>query len=86
MPIYEIRCPECGFQGEVLVPTAASLLACPSCACAGPEKLISATSSLSGASRSPVPGPRDHGCCGSTPVDAGCAGPGSCCGKSAPGG
>jgi hypothetical protein len=28
-----------------------------------------------------LPGPTDHGCCGSRPGHAGCAGPGSCCGK-----
>ncbi|MEJ5357341.1 MAG: zinc ribbon domain-containing protein [Desulfobacterales bacterium] len=81
MPIYEIRCPQCGFQGELLVPTTASPLQCPSCGGGSPEKQIALTSSLSGANRRAVPGPRDHGCCGARPADAGCAGPGSCCGR-----
>lgn len=80
MPIFEVRCRHCGYQGEVLVLSAEAPVACPACGAAGPEKLMSPSSSLSGTSRSRFPGPKDHGCCGSRPADAGCAGPGSCCG------
>jgi putative FmdB family regulatory protein len=82
MPIYEIRCAKCGFQGEALVASSRSPLTCPSCSAPGPEKLVAPTSSLTGAARSRMPGPRDHGCCGSRPSQAGCSGPGSCCGRS----
>jgi hypothetical protein len=44
------------------------------------SKLL-AHSSLSGPNRHKVAGPGDTPCCGSTPDMAGCAGPGSCCGK-----
>ncbi len=81
MPIYEIRCLACGWSGEVLTTAADSALACPSCASPRTEKLLSAPSSLTGRSGAGLPGPGDHGCCGSSPVQAGCAGPGSCCGK-----
>jgi hypothetical protein len=43
---------------------------------------MSATSSLTGRTAAGLPGPGDTGCCGSHPGHAGCAGPGSCCGKS----
>jgi hypothetical protein len=43
--------------------------------------MISKPSSLSGNSTSRFPGPGDTACCGSNPSEAGCAGPGSCCGK-----
>jgi hypothetical protein len=43
--------------------------------------LLSAHSSLSGAGRQSIPGIGDTACCGSSPMEASCAGPGSCCGK-----
>jgi putative FmdB family regulatory protein len=81
MPLFDIVCPSCGQQSEVLVISPDDALVCPSCGEPNAEKLISATSSLTGTSRQGMPGPGDHGCCGSTPGHAGCAGPGSCCGK-----
>ncbi len=81
MPIYDIHCPHCGHYGELLVITSHASLNCPACGSKGVEKLISAPSSLSGASAAALPGPADHGCCGSRPQQADCAGPGSCCGK-----
>jgi hypothetical protein len=45
------------------------------------KKLMSAHSSLSGSAAHAMPGPGDTVCCGSSPGHAGCAGPGSCCGK-----
>jgi len=81
MPIYDIRCRNCGYQGESLVLSTAAALTCPSCSAPDPDKLISATSSLTGSTRARIPGPADHGCCGSRPSEAACAGPGSCCGR-----
>jgi putative FmdB family regulatory protein len=82
MPIFEIHCRQCGHRGELLVLTAADPLACPSCKSPEVEKLMSPTSPLTGGARHAIPGPRDHGCCGSRPYEAaGCAGPGSCCGR-----
>jgi hypothetical protein len=42
---------------------------------------MAAHSSLSGTPSGAMPGPGDTACCGSSPGHAGCAGPGSCCGK-----
>jgi putative FmdB family regulatory protein len=81
MPIYEIICHECGKQGEVLVFAANEKLSCPHCGSGQTSKLMSAPSSLTGREAIGLPGPNDTGCCGSSPAHAGCAGPGSCCGK-----
>ncbi|MEJ2102363.1 MAG: zinc ribbon domain-containing protein [Desulfobacterales bacterium] len=82
MPIYEINCKSCGFSGEVLVFNHSSPLVCPTCGASGPKKLMSATSSSTGRTPQSYPGPSDTTCCGNRPSEAGCAGPGSCCGKS----
>jgi putative FmdB family regulatory protein len=79
MPIFDIHCRSCGYQGEVLVLSSKDPLTCPGCGGHQPEKQISPTSTLTGSTRHQIPGPRDHGCCGSRPAEAGCAGPGSCC-------
>lgn len=82
MPIYEIRCADCGHVGEVLTMVRLSDLACPSCGSEKTSRLMSATSSLTGRSGQNLPGPQDTGCCGRRPGQAeGCAGPGSCCGQ-----
>jgi putative FmdB family regulatory protein len=81
MPIFDIHCHRCGYRGEALVLSLDSPLECPACGGFQPEKLMSPTSSLSGSSRRHMPGPKDHGCCGSRPAEAACAGPGSCCGR-----
>jgi putative FmdB family regulatory protein len=81
MPIYDIRCRNCGHTGEVLVTASAAALICPVCGASDTDKIMAATSSLTGRTRAPLPGPGDTGCCGSHPGQAGCAGPGSCCGK-----
>ena len=81
MPIYEIYCEGCGFSGEVLVLSSASAMVCPACGASGIKKLMSTTSSLTGRTPQSYPGPSDTSCCGSRPSEAGCAGPGSCCGK-----
>jgi putative FmdB family regulatory protein len=84
MPIYDIHCRACGRTGEVLVMDPSIPLVCPACGSAETEKQMAATSSLTGKNRRPLPGPGDTSCCGGNPSHAGCAGPGSCCGR--PGG
>jgi putative FmdB family regulatory protein len=82
MPIYEIACDGCGYRGEVIVMSVDGPMACPDCGENSTRKLISATSSLTGRNSQSLPGPGDTGCCGHAPGHDGCAGPGSCCGKS----
>jgi putative FmdB family regulatory protein len=82
MPIFDYLCLECGKNSEILVTVSRDEPQCQTCGSTNLKKLISAPSSLSGVSTSKFPGPKDTSCCGSTPTDAGCAGPGSCCGKS----
>jgi putative FmdB family regulatory protein len=82
MPIFEIRCVDCSYVGEVIVIDRTAPMICPSCGSQNTKKQMSATSSLTGRSGQPLPGPHDTGCCGSHPGQAeGCAGPGSCCGR-----
>jgi putative FmdB family regulatory protein len=81
MPIYELRCNACGAESEVLAKAGETLPPCPACGSAATEKLMSAPSSLTGRTSAGLPGPGGTGCCGSTPGHAGCAGPGSCCGR-----
>lgn len=81
MPLFEFLCMQCGQLSEALVTSADEKVACRHCGSPKLKKMLSATSTFSGASRSRTPGPGDHSCCGSSPGSAGCAGPGSCCGK-----
>jgi len=81
MPIFEVRCQDCGRTSEVLVRGSDPRLECPECGGSRLEKLISTPSPLTGRSGQDLPGPGDRACCGTTPAQAGCAGPGSCCGK-----
>ncbi|MEW6265258.1 MAG: zinc ribbon domain-containing protein [Thermodesulfobacteriota bacterium] len=81
MPIYEVQCRECGRTSEVLVLSSREALACPSCGSLETQRMMSKTSSYGGRSKTSLPGPGDHSCCGVGPASAGCAGPGSCCGK-----
>lgn len=81
MPIYDIHCGQCGADGEVLALRAGEPLYCPSCGSTDTVRRMSATSSLTGRSGQPMPGPGDTACCGSRPGEGQCAGPGSCCGK-----
>ncbi len=86
MPIYEYWCKDCGATNEILVFSTQNVVACPSCGSKNLEKLMSVTSSLTGSQGHHLPGPKDTACCGSRPGEAaGCAGPGSCCGRG-PGG
>jgi len=66
MPIYDIVCPACGYRGEVIRQRAEDAPTCPQCGAAS-EKLLSPTSSLTGKTTAGLPGPADHGCCGSRP-------------------
>ena len=81
MPIFEFLCVECGETSEVLIASSNDSPNCKVCGSLNLKKLLSATSSLSGIAKRGVPGPSDTACCGSSPAHAGCAGPGSCCGK-----
>jgi putative FmdB family regulatory protein len=81
MPIYEIQCDTCGKTAEVLVVKQSESLKCPSCGSDRVQRVMSATSSLTGRAPQRFPGPKDTGCCGHSPAEAHCAGPGSCCGR-----
>jgi putative FmdB family regulatory protein len=81
MPIYEVLCQKCGFGGELLALRSDQELACPSCGSPSLDRLMSPPSGLTGRARPHTPGAGDHGCCGARPSEAGCQGPGSCCGK-----
>lgn len=81
MPIFEIDCNHCRYCGEVIVMNSGDPLICPNCGSTDTNKLMSATSSLTGKNGQGLPGPGDTACCGQSPGHAGCAGPGSCCGN-----
>ncbi len=82
MPLFEYLCRDCGQKSEILVSSPAVQPACQACGSANLKKLLSAHASPSVGSQDRLPGPGDTGCCGSAPGQAaGCAGPGSCCGK-----
>ena len=81
MPLYEYICLDCGKQSELLVSSGSPEPRCRTCEGANLKKLLSAHTTVSGASHR-MPGPGDTACCGDAPGQAaGCAGPGSCCGK-----
>lgn len=83
MPLFDYECSDCGKSSELLITGVDELPVCRSCGSMNMTKLISAHSSLSGPVRSSAPGVGDTSCCGSAPGEkSGCAGPGSCCGKS----
>ncbi|MCB2186433.1 MAG: zinc ribbon domain-containing protein [Deltaproteobacteria bacterium] len=81
MPLYDLRCRQCGHSGEVLTLSPEDTPACPACGSRDTVKEPSRPSSLTGRTGMSHPGPGDHGCCGQSPAAASCAGPGSCCGK-----
>ena len=82
MPLYEFECKDCSGTCEILVISGDSEPVCPVCGSNELNKLMAAHSSLSGKAGSSLPGPKDTSCCGSAPGEnKGCAGPGSCCGK-----
>jgi putative FmdB family regulatory protein len=81
MPIFEYVCSDCGETSEILLTSTTDLVKCTSCGSRKLKKLLSAHAGISGSSASHMPGPGDTACCGSSPGQANCAGPGSCCGK-----
>lgn len=83
MPLFDYLCLDCGEISEILVSSSDEDIACKSCSSKNIKKMLSAHSSFSGKHGSGFPGLGDTTCCGSNPSSAGCAGPGSCCGKAA---
>lgn len=81
MPLFDFLCSECGKISEVLITSSDESPICTACGSMKLKKLLGAPSSLSGAARQGFPGPGDTSCCGTSAIRAGCAGPGSCCGK-----
>jgi len=82
LPIFEYLCNDCGKSSEMLIFQEDKAQKCTSCGSSNITKLLSTPSSMSGQMKNTMPGPKDTTCCGSSPGDAaGCAGPGSCCGK-----
>ncbi len=83
MPLYEFKCEDCGELNEILIIGTQKGPECRSCGSINMKKQISAHSTISGSVKKSMPGIGDTACCGSSPDRAeGCAGPGSCCGKS----
>ena len=81
MPLYDYLCLDCGKVSEVLITGRNEKPRCNTCGGTRLKKMLSAPSSLSGVQTNKMPGHGDTACCGSSPSHAGCAGPGSCCGK-----
>ena len=82
MPLFDFLCKTCGKTSEILLIASDQVPACPICGGADLEKHLSAPSSYSGQTKNSFPGSGDTACCGSSPGEAkGCAGPGSCCGR-----
>jgi putative FmdB family regulatory protein len=81
MPLFDFLCLDCGKVSEILVSSAGDKVECQACGSSQVKKMLSAVSSLSGVRKSSLPGAGDTPCCGASPASAGCAGPGSCCGK-----
>ena len=81
MPLFDFLCLDCGKVSEILIASAEDALECRSCGSGNVKKMLSSISSLSGVKKNSLPGAGDTACCGSSPGHAGCAGPGSCCGK-----
>ena len=81
MPLFDFLCEDCGQTVELLVANHSDQPTCSACGSSNMNKLLSAPSSMSGEVKPRMPGPGDTACCGSSPSQASCAGPGSCCGK-----
>jgi len=82
MPLFDFVCSDCGKSNELLIVNTEDKPKCKFCGSVNITQQISAHSSMSGADKNRMPGSDDTACCGSSPGHAaGCAGPGSCCGK-----
>ncbi len=83
MPLYDFRCEDCHKEMELLLMSSKETPVCSHCGSTRITKQVSAHSAASGLSEKKAwPGPKDTACCGSAPGQgAGCAGPGSCCGR-----
>jgi putative FmdB family regulatory protein len=82
MPLFDFLCLDCSELSEILVTGDGTPPVCAKCGSTNLKKMLSAHSSLSGPRSGRMPGAGDTACCGSAPGDAaGCAGPGSCCGR-----
>ena len=81
MPIFEYLCKDCGKSSEILIFQEDKAQKCAFCGSTNIKKLLSTPSSMSGQVKNTMPGPNDTACCGLSPGEADCAGPGSCCGK-----
>ena len=81
MPLYDFKCRDCGMESEILIVFSDEEPACDDCGSKNLDKMMTTPSSYSGNTSAGFPGSGDTGCCGSNPSDAGCVGPGSCCGK-----
>jgi putative FmdB family regulatory protein len=79
MPLFDFDCRDCGIQSEVLVLAPDDTPRCQHCGSTNLIKKLALPSSLSGIAKNRVPAMNEHGCCGVSPSEAGCAGPGSCC-------
>lgn len=81
MPLFDYLCLDCGKANEVLVLSPTDQPQCNFCDSRNLKKLLSPHSSYAGSTKNSLPGLNDTTCCGSSPDQANCAGPGSCCGK-----
>ncbi|MFZ2631983.1 MAG: FmdB family zinc ribbon protein [Desulfosalsimonadaceae bacterium] len=82
MPIFEYECQDCGKSSEIITFGTDDSPTCRYCNSRNLKKRLSAHSSMSGPVKNRMPGHGDTSCCGSSPgLASGCAGPGSCCGK-----
>lgn len=81
MPLFDFLCMDCGETSELLIAGSDERPRCKTCGGHNLKKLLSAHSSLSGPNKNRMPGLGDTACCGLSPGQADCAGPGSCCGK-----
>jgi len=84
MPLFDYLCLDCGESNEILITQTDDHPQCNICGSRNMKKMLSAHSSISGTAKNGTPGIGDTTCCGSSPGEAGCAGPGSCCGKKYP--
>ncbi|MFH2046151.1 MAG: zinc ribbon domain-containing protein [Pseudomonadota bacterium] len=81
MPLFDYLCLDCGKTSEILIVADKDMPLCKHCGSKNMEKQLSKPSSYMGQQAGKLPGANDTACCGTSPNQAQCAGPGSCCGK-----